>query len=90
MITRGGGGSRRCCHGGADSKNLDHVEHRNAVRQAAGLQSALNAQAQHLIEFGIINSGADPGAQDVTRTGGPSLSPRVRRVRGVEGGGDVQ
>ena len=52
--------------------NFDKVEHRDAVRQAAGLQVALNAQAQRLIDFGITNS-VWTGSVDVIRTGDPDL-----------------
>ena len=55
------------------SKNFDKVEHRDAHRQAAGLQAALNAQAQRLIDFGITNS-VWVGAQDVIRTGDPAMT----------------
>jgi two-component system cell cycle sensor histidine kinase/response regulator CckA len=53
--------------------NFDKVEHRDAVRQATGLQAALNAQAQRLIDFGITNS-VWTGAVDVIRTGDPALT----------------
>ena len=55
------------------SSNFDKVEHRDAVRQAAGLQAALNAQAQRLIDFGITNS-VWTGAVDVIRTGDSTLA----------------
>ncbi|GAA4609468.1 signal transduction histidine kinase [Actinoplanes octamycinicus] len=55
------------------SSNFDKVEHRDAVRQATGLQAALNAQAQRLIDFGITNSVWN-GAVDVIRTGDPDLA----------------
>ncbi|BAL87723.1 putative multi-sensor signal transduction histidine kinase [Actinoplanes missouriensis 431] len=55
------------------SSNFDEVEHRDAVRQAAGLQAALNAQAQRLIDFGITNS-VWTGAVDVIRTGDSDMA----------------
>ncbi|MBG0567259.1 ATP-binding protein [Actinoplanes aureus] len=55
------------------SSNFDKVEHRDAVRQATGLQAALNAQAQRLIDFGITNS-VWTGAVDVIRTGDPDIA----------------
>jgi hypothetical protein len=54
------------------SSNFDKVEHRDAVRQTTALQTALNAQAQRLIDFGITNS-VWTDAQAVVRTGYPAM-----------------